>query len=299
MESLKLVAYISQNGLHGEMYFSQTNGGRVIIESTLKTTLQYPEQLWSWAIHQIPIDYTATDSRLRCDPSRMGKELFNFDDSLGYVQLPGNESSTWEAPADVSLTGPRGLWGSSLLLSSEEFRICATITTQTMDNIEHIAEARFHSPIGGSIYFRWLAATESAQRDTLIYTNLFHLTEFSQESAAFTNHSWKIYVTDIFDTDAERAEANCNVLQLVFDQQNEGAGRAIGDIDRRLGSLSVATKADRQLVREVFHDTPLMLLPSDLTGPQRQLYVVVFDNLHPDVFLGCAKIRHVQPRSVR
>lgn len=213
--------------------------------------------------------------------------------------MPGNESSIWEAPADVSLTGPTGLWGASLVLASDDFRICATITTRSTDNIEHIAEARFHSPIGGSIYFRWLAATEDAQRDTLIYANLFHLTEFPREAAAYTNHSWKIYVTDIFDTGAERAEADCNVLQLVFDQHNEGAGRAIGDIDTRLGSLSVATRADRQLVREVFHDQALMLLPSDLTGPQRQLYVVVFDNLHPDVFLGCAKIRHVQPRSVR
>lgn len=106
-------------------------------------------------------------------------------------------------------------------------------------------------------------------------------------------------MTDIFDTDSERPEGNCNVLQLVFDQQNRGSGRAIGDIDQRLGALQVATRAERQAVRQLFHDPALVLLPSDLSGPQRRLYVVVFDNRHPDVFAACAKIRHVQPRTVR
>lgn len=187
-----------------------------------------------------------------------------------------------------------------MLLTNVElgFRICATITTRDA-NIDHIAEARFHSLIGGAIYFRWLAAPDSTVRDTIIHTDLYHLTDYTAHAAAFTNHSWKIYVTDIFDKDSERPENNCNVLQLVFDQQNQGAGKAIGDIDHRLGSLKVATHSDREEVREMYHDPTLVLLPSDLTGPQRQLYMVVFDNLHPEVFLGCAKIRHIQPRSAR
>lgn len=187
-------------------------------------------------------------------------------------------------------------------------RVCATITTRNAaaastaaHQIDHMAEAHFHTAIGGHIYFRWLAAAQGDYHDTIIHTDLFHLSGDGTEGvAAFTNHSWKIYVTDIFDTDTERPEANCNVLQLVFDQQNRGSGRAIGDIDQRLGALNVATHAERRPVRQLFHDPALVLLPSDLmAGPQRQLFVVVFDNLHPDVFAACAKVRHVQPRAVR
>lgn len=198
------------------------------------------------------------------------------------------------------ITGREGLWGKSLVLMNPEldFRICATITTRDL-NIDHTAEARFHSLIGGSIYFRWLAAKETTHEDTLIYSNLYHLQEYSSQGPQFTNHSWKIYVTDIFEKDTERPENNCNVLQQVFDQYNLGPGKSIGDIDVRLGSLSVATNADRHKVPEIFHDQALKLLPSDLTGPQRQLYVVVFDNLHNDVFLSCAKIRHVRSRMVK
>lgn len=144
-----------------------------------------------------------------------------------------------------------------------------------------------------------VGSPDSTIRDTIIHTDLYHLTDYTAHAADFTNHSWKIYVTDIFDKDSERPENNCNVLQLVFDQQNQGEGKAIGDIDHRLGSLKVATHAERKEVRELYHDPTLVLLPSDLTGPQRQLYMVVFDNLHPEVFLGCAKIRHIQPRSVK
>lgn len=196
-------------------------------------------------------------------------------------------------------TGPEGLWGKSLLLTNTElgFRICATITTRD-SNIDHIAEARFHTPIGGSIYFRWLAAKETDHHDTLIYTNLYNLQE-AQESVPYTNHSWKIYVTDIFDADNERSENNCNILQLVFDQQNLGNGKAIGDIDLRLGSIKIATNGQKQMIRQIYHDQELVLLPSDLNGPQRQLYVVVFDNLHTENFLGCAKIRHVRPRMIK
>lgn len=179
------------------------------------------------------------------------------------------------------------------------FRICATITTDDT-NVDHIAEARFYSPIGGSIYFRWLVAKESDHRDTLIYTNLYQTQKNGKKSEfkRFTSHTWKIYVTDIFEKNDERPENNCNILQLVFNPQNSDAGQSIGDIDGRLGKISVAAK-DNTETRELFHDEKLVLLPSDLTGPQRQLYVVVFDAMHPNNFLACAKIRHIKPRMIR
>lgn len=180
------------------------------------------------------------------------------------------------------------------------FRICATIIT-TEENIDHIAEARFHAPVAGSIHFRWLAAKESDHHDTLIYSNLFHVRNLTSRDAQLphTNHGWKIFVTDIFDEDTDRSESNCNVLQLVFDPQNVGNGNSIGDIDGRLGKIKVATDAKKIKVRELYQDEDLMLLPSDLTGPHRQLFVVIYDSQHENNFLACAKIRHVRSRVVK
>lgn len=245
----------------------------------------------------MPVDYSDPEPRSRCAPSRLGGEVVNFDNALGYLTLPGNESSTWVAP--FAFAGPKGIWGKSLLLSNPDngFKTCATIIT-TEENIDHIAEARFHSPIAGSIYFRWLAAKETDHHDTLITTDLYHVRDSPgpSETSAFTNHAWKIFVTDIFDENPDKSENNCNVLQLVFDPQNLGNGRSIGDLDTRLGEIKVATNPERQIVRELHHDDDLVLLPSDLSGPHRQLFVVIYDSVHKNNFLACAKIRHVQPR---
>lgn len=177
------------------------------------------------------------------------------------------------------------------------FTICATISTKDQDT-DHLAEARFHSKIAGSIYFRWLSAKRSDHSDTLIHSNLYHNQIPSENDGGhFTSHSWKLYITDIFDDKTDRPEENCNILQLVFDPQNLGKGKSIGDIDSRLGNLQIATKMES--MKQVFQDDLLKLLPNDLTGPQRQLYVVVFDSLHKDNFLGCAKIRHVRSRMVK
>lgn len=179
------------------------------------------------------------------------------------------------------------------------FRICATIIAAE-ENIDHIAEARFHSQVAGSIYFRWLAK-ENDHHDTLIYANLFHVHNLTstEQRRPFTNHAWKVFVTDIFDTDIDRSESNCNVLQLVFDPQNVGNGKSIGDIDTRVGKIKIATDPRKVDVRELYQDDGLMLLPSDLTGPHRHLFVVIYDNVHEGNFLACAKIRHVRPRIVK
>lgn len=195
-----------------------------------------------------------------------------------------------------SISGAKGIFGKALLLSNPEngFRTCATIVT-VEENIDHIAEARFHAPIAGSMYFRWLAAKETNHRDTLIHANLFHVRNVT-EKTALTQHRWKIFVTDIFDTNTEKAEINCNVLQLIFDPQNMGSGKSIGDIDLRVGPLKVAVNVQRQEFHELFHDDDLVLLPSDLSGPHRQLFVVIYDHVHTGNFLACAKIRNIRPR---
>ena len=149
------------------------------IESNLETTLQYPEQIWSWSVYQLPVDYANANGIERCDLSNLGEQLWSFDDEHGYLTLPGNESTKWTS--QISLSGQKGLWGKSLVLYSGDldFKICATITTRDASE-EHIAEARFNTPFAGSIYFRWLAAKETDHKDTLIYTNLYHLKEQSK-----------------------------------------------------------------------------------------------------------------------
>ncbi|GAB0087396.1 uncharacterized protein DMENIID0001_016930 [Sergentomyia squamirostris] len=298
---VNLVAYISQFGLHGEIHFSLSSDyKRIQIETKLETTLQYPDQIWSWSIHLLPVDYSDPNPRRRCEAKKLGTQILFFDDALGYLTLPGNETSKWQT--EFTLTGDRGLWGKSLLLSNPNtgFRICATITTRD-SSLEHIAEARFIAPVAGSVYFRWLAAKETDHADTLIYSNLYHVRELSRKTgnAPFTQHIWKIYVTDILNSDNERLDENCNILQLVFDPGNRGDGKSIGDIDSRLGMLKIATNPHVQELRILFRDDSLVLLPSDITGPQRQLYLVLFDSNNPENFLACAKIRHVKPRKLK
>lgn len=195
-------------------------------------------------------------------------------------------------------TGERGIWGKTLVLTdvTTKARICATITTIQMQ-VEHMAEARFHTPIAGSVFFRWLAASGGASGDTLIYSDLYHIQSQpinEDVTQPMTRHHWKIYVTDIFKNDHHRTEENCNFLQLIFDPQGAGAGNGIGDLDTRLGRVRVAKNALRQAQRVVFRDEKLALLPSDLTIPHRTLYLVLFDEQHPEEFLACTKIRHVQ-----
>lgn len=224
-----------------------------------------------------------------------------MDDILGYLILPGNESVTYE-DADFDVTGEKGLWGKSILLHSPDinYRICATITTKDQLQ-EHIAEARFHGPIAGSVYFRWLTSMQRDRSDTLIFSDLFHVqdSEMNKGKDPFSKHSWKIYATDILEARDEREEIDCDTLQIIFDPQNRGNGESIGDIDRRLGPIRVATDVRKYASPILYRDPELMLFPYDFMGPQRRLHLVIFDPTHPGTFLTCAKIRHLQPRVLK
>lgn len=188
------------------------------------------------------------------------------------------------------------IWGKSLVLQDPESgdHVCATLVAAE-ENIDHLAEARFHGPIAGTIFFRWLAAKDTTHRENLITSSLYHVTNIS-ERAASTTHSWKIFVTDIFETNAEKSQINCNVLQLVYDPDNAGAGKSLGDIDVRVGNIEIAKHVQQHEIKQIFVDNKLILLPSDLSGPHRQLFVVVYDHSNTNRFLACAKIRNVRPR---
>jgi hypothetical protein len=86
-------------------------------------------------------------------------------------------------------------------------------------------------------------------------------------------------------------------LQVVYDPQNYGPGNSIGDIDNRVGKLNISEDIQKLTIRQLFRDDQLHLLPADLSGPSRKLYVVIID--HKNDFLACAKIRQLETRVVK
>ncbi|XP_034936914.1 uncharacterized protein Rsod [Chelonus insularis] len=286
--ALRLAAYISYGGLHGEIRFEQGPGNSIILRTSLHTTLQFPDQQWLWSVTQFPVDYRKIEDR--CVNQHLGKQLIDFTDLLGPLSLPGNESIVVEVP-NVSLIGENGLWNKGLLLKDtySSRTVCASITVLEK-NAEKNAEARFHGSIAGSVWFRWLGGNAGdTTTDTLIYTDLYHTSNEKLRGVDFTDHNWKIYVTDVFDTVKDRS--NCNILQTVFDPDDAGTGKSIGDIDSRLGKVKVSTDTKNKF-KAVYRDPVISLLPADLLGSYRSLYLVIFHPTHTDSVLACAKIKH-------
>lgn len=75
-EALRLIAYISSGGLHGEIRFEQTAGDSVTVSTALHSTLQYPEQQWEWFVTRFPVDYTRIDDR--CSLKYLGDSYVRF-----------------------------------------------------------------------------------------------------------------------------------------------------------------------------------------------------------------------------
>lgn len=100
--AIKLIAFLSQHGLHGEIRFSHLQNESIQVQTSLETTLQYPNQVWSWAVHQLPVDFTDPNGDRRCRPATLGAQILSFDESLGHLTLPGNESATYTLAADIT-----------------------------------------------------------------------------------------------------------------------------------------------------------------------------------------------------
>lgn len=80
----------------------------------------------------------------------------------------------------------------------------------------------------------------------------------------------------------------------MFDPNNAGLGKSIGDVDARLGKLRVVGDSSKRF-KTFYRDPELSLLPADLLGPHRLLYLVIFHSIREDSFLACAKINHRKP----
>ncbi|XP_053977399.1 uncharacterized protein LOC128875655 isoform X1 [Hylaeus volcanicus] len=292
--SLRLAAYISSGGLHGEIRFEKSTQTSVRMRFSLQATLQYPDQQWFLSVTKFPIDYTIVDDR--CNERYVGESVIDLTELVGPLDMPGNETGSVEI-SGISLTGKNGLWGKGLILkdSYSARTICASITVLEK-NVEKFAEARFYGPVAGTVWFRWLGGQAGDNTtDTMVYADLYHVNKQKLQSVDYTEHYWKIYVTDIFDS---KDKSSCNILQTVFDPNNAGDGKAIGDIDSRLGKIKVTTK-HRNMYKTLYRDSELSLLPTDLLGPHRILYLVIFHPTHDDSFLVCSKINHRKPTLVK
>lgn len=294
------MAHVSQRGVSGQVKF-RSLGSRdapVTILTELEETLQYPEQTFSWAIRTLPVDYSVIDPSRRCSLELLGDEQYNFDEELGYLSIPENKTSRYTT-SNITLSGPRGIWGKSLVLYNDDVVICATITAKDA-SLEHSAEARFLGPVLGSIHFRWLVSKSSEHAETLLYAKLRHTKEVAVQrgSSDLSFHRWKIYATDIVEN-TRRTEGDCNSLQLVFDLHQDEPGKTIGDLDNRLGPMPIITQKSKSSRSFLKRDEKLVLLPTDITGLKRRLYVVIFDTAKPDDIMACAEIRHIQPRHLK
>lgn len=242
------------------------------------------------------MDYSKIENR--CE--NLGKKIISLQDTFGYLFIPDNQTAQY-VTENLSINGNLGLYGKGLLFKNEDTNqiICASITMVDKTK-EKTAVARFNSPFAGNVYFRWFS-TKDNHSDMLITTDLYHIRnkENISRSLKSTEHSWKIYVTDILESEETRHADNCNILQLVFDPDAKGDGKAIGDVDARLGKVKVSTDYNSYKFKTLYRDEELILLPSDLTGPQRRLYLVLFETKHEDVFLGCAKIQYDNPINTR
>lgn len=81
---------------------------------------------------------------------------------------------------------------------------------------------------------------------------------------------------------ADKSRRDCDFLQVVYSPNSKGSG----ELSDRLGSVGIGAK-------EMFRD-PDLLLP-DLNNKKRNLYLVLFDNRHPEHYLACSRLIQLQP----
>nr|CAD7402226.1 unnamed protein product [Timema poppensis] len=291
---LQLTAYLSENGLHGTVSFEHQPDNVVVIKTNLQATDE--ESQWMWSVAQLPVKYDKLQDR--CGGGKLGAVVYKLDDKFGALTLPSNGSNEYKtSDDDFPLTGDKGLWGKSLILETTDGSrrtACGTITVSGKGD-EKVAEARFFAPVAGSVFFRWVGSHQSDSSDTLIYTDLYHVSNSSDT----TQHNWKIYTTDILDSEADKSRENCNLLQVLYDPVSSGADqKGVGDLDSRLGQIQVSGSPHTSTVA-VYHDLVLTSLSVDLLNGPRSLYLVIFDQKHDDSFFACARIREGPPVTLK
>ena len=300
-QAMQLVAHLSQHGVKGHVTFAQLtrdNPNITHVDFNLNVAEDQAGE-YSWGIYEFPIDYSVPDY---CHSRMLGRRpIINLSDLLGKIVLP-SENSYYET-TELSLSGKDSIWGRTFVLEGpSKQRICGTILPSVNDDQLTVAEARFTSPMAGSVFFTSLERQPDednpAGAETKIYTNLYHT-----QGGKSSQHKWEIFITDILDSDADLYGGNCDFLQIMYDPSHKGGHEGCskteqgkcsqGDLMRKFGKVKVG---QRQSMFSKSYLTDLNLnLKGDVSGP-RSLFLVLYDNEHEDSFLSCTKIREIKPK---
>ncbi|KAF4521582.1 hypothetical protein B566_EDAN001302 [Ephemera danica] len=283
-------APVSQEGIKGDVRLSQDYpDGDVTVRVALDFTEGNELQDLGWQIREFPVDYQVINGHERCSPERLGNVVVDLAERLGALQLP--RTAEFVIPGGyLNISGTNGMWGRSLYLHGPR-TACSTLM---VEGEERIAEARFTGPLAGTVLFRWFGAADGI--DAIIFSNLLPVTEKSND---VNLHNWKIYVTDVLESEADKARDDCNALQLVFDPHNRGASSLCspqnplkcraGDLDLRLGQLR---SGGRHFVRDLW----LPELSQSSADSPRSLYLAIFDPVNDKNILSCSRMRRIEPK---
>ncbi|XP_066945953.1 uncharacterized protein Rsod [Macrobrachium rosenbergii] len=292
-----LYSNILWEGVKANVTFSWGGPGtNVTVEVTAEivgVSLQPEPAEFDWAVHDWPVRY---DTNKRCGASELGSKKWDLSSILGKLTIPQESSPAIFETDQLSIVGPESIWGRSLTITAKRKIACANIHGV---GGERTYEARFHSPVGGSVWFRtwtWdlglksdLGETKGVQ--TTIFTDVFNSGDDNPSSG---DHDWSMFITDILDDKENRP--SCNFLSLVYDpvgrEKCDDNGCPQGLLTNTHGKLRIGSKRSR-FSRKFYTDTKFAL--PDLTGPRR-LYLAVMGALHPDHLWDCAKLREIEPK---
>lgn len=266
-----LEVHLSQHSVTGTLTFTQLSPGeQVRIEADLKVAREYKGE-YSWGIYEFPIDYSTEEF---CHSRMLGrKPILNLDTSLNKLPLDEPEATedpiisvklTYTSPK-FNLTGQNAVWGRALVLEGpSRSRTCGSLMPRNVNL--RTAEARFTSPVAGSVWFT------SAGQETKIFTNLVHVTGDKGSS----NHRWQLFITDVLDTYSDIQGSGCDFLQILYDTKTRGTGEGCsedqpekcqeGDLAGKFGNVKVSRR-ESMFTKSYFHDTNLPL--PDLEGTSR------------------------------
>ena len=229
-----------------------------------------------------------------CDSRYLGRRpRINLEELTGKLTLPSQDSIVKKLD-NVTLMGEDSIWGTSLLLMGPgRERICAAILPVGEDTRVRTYEARFTSPVAGSVHFHSLTA--EGKTETKIFTNLYHVIQGSTST-----HGWQIYITDILGNNKRRE--TCNFLQILYDpsakkdadcSETSPENCKEGDLTGKFGKVKVA-KQENMFSKQYLNDLSLDL--PDLRDGGRSLYLTLYDEAKEEEFFACAEIHELQPK---
>ena len=229
-----------------------------------------------------------------CHSRYLGRRpRINLEELAGKLTLP-SEDSIVKKLENVTLLGPDSIWGTSLVIMGPgRERICAAILPAGSIAKVRVHEARFTSPVAGSVHFHSL--TVNGSTEVKLFTNLYHVVQ-----GTTTSHGWQIYITDILGNNKRRE--SCNFLQILYDPDSKNAEGCSeknpekckeGDLTGKFGKVKVA-KQENMFSKSYLNDLNMEL--PDLSDGGRVLYLTLYDETKEDNFFACAEIHELKPK---